>query len=268
MNWNYYKDKVVWITGASSGIGAAMAQALSKKTTTLILSARNSTKLKEVREQCDPSATIHIIELDLSEHDQLSDIFKIHKSLLSQVDIMIHNGGISQRSLVEETNFSVLKKLMDVNYLGTSKLTLLLLPYFIKKSSGHFVVISSIAGKVGVPLRSGYSASKFALHGFFDALRAEQVDNNIDVTMICPGYIHTDISKHAMTGDGKKQGTMDSAQLNGMHVDTFVGKALSAISEKKAEVYIGGFKETKLAVFVDKMFPALFRKIIARSKVT
>jgi len=268
MNWDYYKDKVIWITGASSGIGAAMAQALSKKTLTLILSARNSTKLKEVREQCDPSATIHIIELDLSEHDELSVVFDNHKSLLSQVDIMIHNGGISQRSLAEETNFSVLKKLMDVNYLGTSKLSLSLLPYFIKRRSGHFVVISSIAGKVGVPLRSGYSASKFALHGFFDALRAEQVDNNIDVTIICPGYIHTDISKHAMTGDGKKQGTMDSAQLNGMNVDTFVGKALSAISEKKAEVYIGGFKETKLAVFVSKMFPALFRKIISKSKVT
>lgn len=268
MNESYFENKVIWITGASSGIGAEMAMALSNHKNTLILSARNTQKIEEVKKKCETTGAIHIIPLDLCEHDQLEIIFKNNLSILSQVDIMIHNGGISQRSLTTETQFSVYKKLMDTNYLGAVKLSSLLLPYFTKKSSGHFAVISSIAGKIGVPVRSGYSASKFALHGYFDALRAEHVDHNIDVTMICPGYIHTDISKHALTGSGNQQGTMDAAQLNGMSVDTFVSKALTAVSKKKAEVYIGGFKETKLAMFVSRIFPSLFRKVIAKSKVT
>jgi len=266
---DYYKSKTVWITGASSGIGRKLAIELSKNDrTNIILSARNTIKLNEVKAECYNPSAVEVVRLDLEDHDAIQEVFNTHESLLSNVDIVFHNGGISQRSLTEDTSFEVYKKLIDVNYLGTVKLSLLLLPYFQKRNKGHFVVTSSSAGKFGVPMRSGYSASKFALHGFFEALNAELSDSNIKITMICPGFIKTDISKHSLVGDGNLQGTMDQAQLNGMSVEDCVDKIIRDVSQLKFESYIGGFKESKLAIHVSRYFPSLFRRIIAKSQVT
>ena len=266
---SYFNNKTVWITGASSGIGKALAKKVSEaKNVHLVLSSRSQSKLEDVKKLCSSADSTTIIPLDLAAHNDLDEAFDNNFELLSKVDIVFHNAGISQRSLTIETDFDVYKKLMDVNYLGTVALTLKLLPIFKKRNSGHFAVTSSSAGKFGVPMRSGYSASKFALHGFFEALRAEVNDSDIEITMICPGYISTDISKHSLTADGTAQGTMDDAQLNGMSVDQCVDQMLSAVSKKKAEAYIGGFKESKMAIFVSRIFPGLFRKIIAISKVT
>lgn len=265
---DYYKNKTVWITGASSGIGRQLAIELSKSDgIKLILSARNLGKLEEVKGECIGSS-VNVIRLDLEDHDGIQDVFESHISHLSQVDIVFHNGGISQRSMTEDTSFDVYEKLIDVNYLGTVKLSLLLLPYFQKRNKGHFVVTSSSAGKFGVPMRSGYSASKFALHGFFEALKAELYDSNINITMICPGFIRTEISKHSLTGNGKLQGTMDEAQLNGMSVEACVNYIIRDVSRLKFESYIGGFKESKLAIYVSRYFPSLFRRIIVKSQVT
>lgn len=266
---SYFNNKTIWITGASSGIGKALSIKLSQaKGVNLIISSRSIAKLLDVKNLCHRPDNIEVIPLDLADHKGLEDIFKLNIGVLSKVDMVFHNGGISQRSLTTETDFEVYKKLIDVNYLGTVALTLNLLPFFKKKNEGHFIVTSSSAGKFGVPMRSGYSASKFALHGFFEALRAELYDSQIDITMICPGFISTDISKHSLTADGTPQGTMDDAQLNGMRVEKCVEEMLKAVSSKKPESYIGGFKETKMAVFVSRVFPNLFRKIIAKSKVT
>ncbi len=263
---SYFKNKTVWITGASSGIGRAMAINLSNQGAELILSSRKKEALEKVSAECNTSCTV--LPLDLEDHKGLEAILQNNMALLSKVDILINNGGISQRSKVAETEFSVYKKLMDINYLGTVKLSLGLLPHYIKRNSGHYVVISSMAGKFGVPVRSGYSASKMALHGFFDAMRAELMETDIKVTMVCPGYIQTDISKNALTASGEAQGTMDEAQRNGMDVNVMVDKVLSAVAAHKEEVHIGGFKEVKMAGIVSRLFPATFRKIIARSKVT
>jgi len=262
---SYYKNKTVWITGASAGIGAAMALALSKKGARLILSSRKKEALEKVALACQP-ANCEVVPLDLEDHEGLDRVLAM--DLLQDVDILINNGGISQRSKVVDTAFSVYKKLMDINYLGTVKLSLGILPHFVKKNEGQFVVISSMAGKFGVPIRSGYSASKMALHGFFDAMRAELKDTKIKVTMVCPGYIQTDISKNALTATGSAQGTMDEAQRNGMDVHEMVSKVLDAVAAQKEEIHIGGLKEVKLAGIVSRVFPATFRKIIAKSKVT
>jgi len=264
----FYKGKKVWITGASSGIGKALALQCAEYGAHLILSARNLEKLEEVKLLCSKAKQVDIIGLDLADHDGLDAMFKQHQSLLSEVDVLINNGGISQRSEAWKTDFSVYRKLIEVNYLGTVKLSLLLLPYFMKRNTGTYVVLSSSAGKFGVPVRSGYSGSKFALHGFFEALRAELSDTNIGITMICPGFISTDISKNALTEDGSAQGTMDDAQANGMSPKVMAKKTLEAVSQGKAEFLVGGFKETKMAVWVSRHFPSLFRKIIAKSKVT
>lgn len=263
---SYFKNKTVWITGASSGIGREMAIKLASLGANLILSSRKKAGLEKVSAECN--ATCTVLPLDLEDHDGLEKVLQNNKALLSKVDILINNGGISQRSKAADTEFSVYKKLMDINYLGAVKLSLGLLPHYIKKNSGQYVVISSMAGKFGVPVRSGYSASKMALHGFFDAMRAELMDTEIKVTMVCPGYIQTDISKNALTATGEAQGTMDEAQRNGMQVGVMVDKVLAAVATQKEEIHIGGFKEVKMAGLVSRLFPASFRKIIARSKVT
>ena len=267
---SYYKGKTIWITGASSGIGKAMAHKLAESGARLILSSRKKSTLTSVAESCLTmgAGSAEVIPLDLAEHGQLDEVLEKHRSLLAKVDILINNGGISQRSQVAETDFAVYKKLMDINYLGTVKLSLGLLPYFKLRNQGQYVSISSMAGKFGVPGRSGYSASKMALHGFFDALRAELRTTGIKVTLICPGYIKTDISLNALIGSGAAQGTLDEAQRKGMEVDVFVSKALRAIQKGREEVHIGGFKEVKMAGFVARVFPSSFRKIIAKAKTT
>ncbi len=265
---SYYKNKNIWITGASAGIGRGLAIALSKKGANLVLSSRKEAALRATEKLCDPSVSITILPLDLEDHNGLDDILTKNKPQLSQVDILINNGGISQRSKVVDTDFDVYKKLMDINFLGTVKLSLGILPYFRKRNAGQYVVISSMAGKFGVPVRSGYSASKMALHGFFDAMRAELKNTDIVTTIICPGYIQTDISLNALTGSGSAQGTRDDAQRNGMPLSAFITRALSAIENHKEEIQVGGFVETKIAPLINRLSPSLFKKIIARSKVT
>jgi len=265
---SFFENKTIWITGSSSGIGRAIAIEASGKGASLILSARSTDRLQLVKEECARSPHIEIIPLDLEDHDGLKAIFEKHRSALSKVDILINNGGISQRSLVKETTFDVYRRLMDVNYLGTIALSLLMLEVFLKKESGHFVTISSMAGKFGVPLRSGYSASKMALHGFFESMRAEHSSDNLDITMVCPGFINTNVSKNALTGNGTPTGIADNAQLRGMSAEKLAKKLLIAIERKEEEILIGGYKETKLANRVNRFFPSLFKKVIAKSKVT
>ncbi len=264
---SYFHNKIVWVTGASSGIGKAIALEAAAQGAHLVISSRKEKDLILVRELCKDSQ-VDLLPLDLADHQDLDKILNQHKELLSKVDILINNAGISQRSVVKETGFEVYKKLMDVNYLGTVLISKAILSNFLKSGNGHFVTITSMAGKFGVPLRSGYSASKMALHGFFEALRAEVSETNIKITMVCPGYIRTDISKNALTGDGSPQGTMDEAQLNGMDVKVMATKVLSAVSRGKAVYNVGGFKEVYLADIVSRWFPRLFRRIIANSKVT
>ncbi len=263
----YYKGKKVWITGASAGIGKALALSLASEGADLILSSRKRESLEAVKLACGKQVKVDILVLDLEDHQGIEKTFNENVDLIQDVDVLINNGGISQRSQVSETDFSVYKKLMDVNYLGTVQLTRLLLPFFIKRNKGQFVVMSSVAGKFGVPYRSGYSAAKMALHGFFDALRAEVSKTDITVSIICPGFVKTDISKNAITGDGNKYEKMDEAQEKGMDVSVLAKEILKAVQNHKAEAYFGGFRETKLAIFVSKLFPNRFRKIIAKAKV-
>nr|AIA18786.1 short chain dehydrogenase [uncultured bacterium] len=196
--------KVIWITGASSGIGEALAYALAKKGSKLILSSRRKEELERVKGNCLASAqpNIRILALDLTESSMMNLSVQAAIQFFGRVDILINNGGISQRSLVKETSVEVDRKLMEVNYFGTVALTKHLLPYFIKQKAGHYVNVSSVTGKFGTPYRSGYAASKHALHGFFDSLRAEHYADNIKVTMICPGFIQTNLALSAVTGNG------------------------------------------------------------------
>ena len=262
-----FHNKIVWITGASSGIGKALALELSKQNAKLILSSRNETKLNLVKSECENSSNVKILPLDLEDYKSLFSITEEALLLFDGVDILFNNGGISQRSLAKDTSIEVDKRIMDINYLGTVALTKAILPHFIKKNSGHFIITSSIVGKIGTPLRSSYSASKHALHGFFDSLRAEVFQNNIKVTLACPGFVQTNVSLNALTGDGSPQQKMDSATKNGLTSETFSKLLLKAVKKEKQEVYIGGFKE-KLAVYVKRFSPKLLSIMIRKLAVT
>ena len=262
-----FKNKTVWITGASSGIGKAFAIAFSNNGANLILSARNKEKLFEVKETCKDPSKVEVLPLDLADHDKFNSKVKLAIDFFDGVDILINNGGISQRSFGVDTDLSVDKKIFDVNYFGTIALTKELLPYFVSNKKGQIVVISSIMGKIGTQLRTAYAGSKHALHGFFDSLRAELYDKNITVTIICPGYINTDVSRNALTADGSKHNLNDEGNANGMLPLVFANKALKAIYKQKQEVVIGAARETS-AVYMKRFFPVIFSKIIQKIKAT
>lgn len=262
-----YTNKVVWITGASSGIGKALALELSNQGAKLILSSRKETDLVAVQNECKNPEAVVVFPLDLEQYQDFETLVNQAITLFGRIDILVNNGGISQRSLAKDTKIQVDEKIMAINYLGTVALTKALLPHFIKNQSGHFVVTTSIVGKIGTPLRSTYAASKHALHGFFDSLRAEHHKDHISVTLVCPGFVTTNISKNALTGDGSAQNKMDTATQNGIAPERFAKLMAKAIANKKQEVYIAGAKE-KLGVYVKRFFPKLLASMIRKLSVT
>jgi short-subunit dehydrogenase len=260
-------EKVIWITGASSGIGEALVKNLAQYQVNLILSARRKEELERVKDECQNcKAQLNLLPLDLEDSNSLKNKVEEAISLFGHIDIMIHNAGISQRSIVKDTSLEVDRKIMEVNFFGTVSITKYLLPYMLDRRSGYFVVVTSLVGKFGSPFRSAYSASKHALHGFFDSLRAELGREGIKVTMVCPGFIKTHVSINALTEIGEKQNKMDNAQLKGMSADECAKNMISAIIKQKEEVYIGG-KEV-YGVIVKRLFPKLFSAMISKVKVT
>lgn len=263
----HIKNKVFWITGASSGIGKSLAIALSNYDANLILSSRNTNALEETKILCKNSKNVKVLPIDLEDYNSLTSKVNEAIKFFNKIDVLVNNGGISQRSLIKDTNISVDKRLMDINYLGTVALTKALLPHFTERNEGHFVVTTSIVGKIGTPLRSSYAATKHALHGFFDSLRAEHHKDNIAVTLVCPGFVTTNVSKNALTGNGSPQNSMDTATANGINPDRFAELMIKAIRKKKEEVYIAGAKE-KLGVYTKRFFPKLLSKMIRKLSVT
>jgi len=262
-----FKDKVVWITGASSGIGKATALALSQQDAILIISSRNIEKLEQVKMLCADPRKVKVLQVDLCDYLRLDKLVQEAISLFGNIDILINNGGISQRSLAIDTGITIDTQIFKTNYFGTVALSKALLPYFIARKSGHFVVVTSVVGKIGTPLRSSYAASKHALHGFFDSLRAEIHDDNIAVTLICPGFVNTDVSKNALTADGTRQNKMDKGTANGLSPEYFAKRMIRAISRKKQEAVIGGKLEV-LAVYVKRFFPRILSNMIRKLAVT
>lgn len=257
---------VVWITGASSGIGAALAREWAGRGARVILSARDEERLEAVRGECEEPARHRVLPLDLERPDTFADAVATVLDACGRVDVMVHNGGISQRSRAEDTRLAVDRRVMEIDYFGTVGLTKALLPSMLDRGSGRFVVVSSLVGKIGTPLRSGYSAAKHALHGFFESLRAEVHDRGVRVTLVCPGFIRTEVSIHALTADGSEQGSMDRAQERGMSPEACARRIVRAVEAGRAEVLVGG-KEV-WAVRLARFFPGLYRRLIRRVRVT
>lgn len=256
-----FKNKKVWITGASSGIGRALSIALNTNGAICILSARSVEGLNQTKSMCDYPENCHILPFDvLDKKAVLSAVSEVDK--LGGVDILINNAGRSQRSKAEETQMHVYRSLMELNYFAVVNLTKLVLPQMIEKGEGSIVTISSVAGKVGPPYRSGYAASKHALHGFFDSLRAEITHKGIHVLVVCPGYINTPIAHNALAGDGKQYNKSDAENANGLDPNDLAQKILKSIKKKKTEVYFGQFEVN--AVRLKRFWPAILTHMLHR----
>ncbi len=256
-----FQDKVVWVTGASSGIGRAVALEFSKQGAKLILSSRNEETLKEVRKACKKPDDVFVLPLDLEDYLNFDEKAKTACEAFGQLDILFNNGGVSQRSLALDTDIAVDKRIMDINYFGTIALTKAVLPYMIEKKTGQIVTITSITGKVATPARTAYAASKHALHGFFDSLRSEVYEHNIGVTLVCPGYIQTNLSYNALTGDGTKQNKGDAALEKGIAPEVLAQKLMKGIAARKNEIIIGGLKETA-SVYLKRFAPNLLVRLV------
>jgi len=255
--------KCIWVTGASSGIGAEAARQFARGNSQIILSARSVGKLKELKNSLPNPGRITIAPLDLADSVSINSAVEDVLSMGIIPDLVFLAGGVSQRSYVSETSIDVDRRMMEVNYFGNIELTKALLPAMLKNGGGRFAVISSLTGLFGYGVRSAYSASKHALHGFFESLDIELGDQGIKSTLICPGGVQTNISVNALQGDGSATGVMDEMQSDGIPVDVAVKKMIAGIRQKKRLVIIGNAKE-KLGVFMHKYFPGIFFKIAAK----
>lgn len=262
-----FKDKVVWITGASSGIGEALTYEFAKHKAKLIISSNQQTELERVQQKCKEMEVECFIQfLDMTEVEKMKTIADQLIQKFGSIDVLVNNAGISQRSLVEETPLDVDRKIMEIDYFGTVALTKAVLPHMIQNKFGYIAATSSISGKFGFPLRSAYSAAKHAIHGFFETLRAEVYDYNIKVLIAFPGRIKTNISLNALTKEGKVHGKMDQGQDTGISAEKCARKYVTAIRKDKKEVLIGS-KEL-LMVYIHKFFPGLFYKLARKIKPT
>ncbi len=257
---------VFWITGASSGIGEALAKRLGTAGNAIIISGRDVKALENLKSEIPQNVPVEILPFELIHIDTFDEVVQKALSFWGHVDVLVNNAGVSQRSPALETSNEVERRLMEINYFAPVALSKALLPHFVSRKKGHIVVVSSIAGKFGFSLRSTYAAAKHALHGYFEALRLELKDIPVYVTLICPGRVLTKISFNAVKGDGSAHNLLDSGQRNGITADHCAKVIERAIKQKKYEVLIG--KMELLPVYLRRYCPPVFYWLIKKVKAT
>ena len=259
-------EKWVWITGASSGIGEALAYALAKRGARLILSARRQSELLRVQSRL-PSPHQHLcVPLDITDENAVMEAVAHLAQTTGGIDWLINNAGISQRALVMDTKTETDRRIMEVDYFAQITLSRAVLATMLPRGSGRLVFISSVAGLVGTQYRAGYSAAKAAIHLWANSVRAELYNKGIRVAVVFPGFVHTQVSINALTGDGSTLGSMDDAQANAMSAETFAEKTVKALIREQEYIVIGGRLE-RLAAWVSRLSPRLLYKMVRRSKV-
>jgi len=263
-----YKGKVVWITGATSGIGEAIAKEFAKANATLIISSRSKEDLNKTALLCNDLGCpeCHTEAFDLSNVESTTQAISNVLAKYPTIDILVNNGGLSQRSLVEETPIELDRYIMEADYFSNIRLTKAVLPAMVAQGQGQILVTSSISGLFGFPMRSAYSAAKHALHGFYETTRAELERKGIKVTIACPGRVKTNVSLRAMTKDSTPHGKMDAGQAGGISAEKCAKKMICALEHNKKEVLVGG-KEL-IMVYIRRFLPCLFYKLASKINPT
>jgi len=266
----YFKGKTVWITGASSGLGEALALKLHEAGALVLLSARREDQLERVRQACIATApqahAPRVLPLDLADLESIEGKAEEAMQLLGgEIDILINNAGVSVRSKALETKLEVDQRVMNINYFGTIALTKAVVPKM--TSPGHVVVVSSVQGKLGIPFRSAYAASKHALHGFFDSARLELEKLGIMVTLVCPGYIKTELSLNALTGSGVNYGKMDETTAKGFEPSFVAQRMMEAIVERQDEIVVAQV-DAHAGLLMKLLCPSLLKAFLRRRNIS
>lgn len=259
-NNQIFSGKTAWITGASSGIGEALVYSFIRKGAILIISSNDTEGLERVKVACgEKSSDITLAPFDLSDTSEINSLVDHHLRIHGKIDYLLNIGGVSQRSTVIDTPLWLDRKIFEINYFGTVALTKAVLPYMIRQKSGHIAATSSIAGRFGFPLRSSYSASKQALHGFFETLFLETKKYNIRTSVIIPGRVRTGISLHALDSEGKEHGKMDEGQAKGISPEKAAEIIIKGIIKNKREILVGG--NELFMLYIRRLWPWLFFRI-------
>ncbi|MEX0299888.1 MAG: SDR family oxidoreductase [Kordiimonas sp.] len=262
-----FQGQIIWITGASSGIGEAVAYEMAQVGACLILSARRRDELERVKQACinlgQDAENILVLPLDITDEAKLPDIVVSAHAFKGRIDMLYNNAGISQRSLCIDTDMETYRRLFEVDVFGQIALTKLVLPIMLGQGEGHIAVTASVAGKIGVQQRTGYCAAKHAMMGFFDALRAEVSSAGIFVTTITPGYIRTAISENAITGDGQTFGKMDDNIKGGMDVQACARVIMRGFRSRKREIPVGEGKEMQ-ALWLKRFLPNVLFNMVEK----
>jgi dehydrogenase/reductase SDR family member 7B len=267
MRYNMFANKVAWITGASSGIGESLVYEFVKRGAMVIASSNDPEGLARVKEACKSrSGMVTCVPFDLAATNGIEEIARQQISTFGKIDFLINIGGISQRSRIDETPLWLDRKIFEINYFGTIALTKAVLPYMISRKSGHILATSSISGRFGFPLRSAYSASKQALHGFFETLYLENKNSNIKTSVIIPGRVNTAISFHALNHEGKEHGKLDDGQAKGISTVKAAKIIIRGIARNKREILVG--RSELLLLHIRRYLPWLFFRIADKIKST
>ncbi|MHA7108494.1 SDR family oxidoreductase [Sunxiuqinia elliptica] len=252
------KDKIVVITGASSGIGKALAYEFASRGASLVLAARRMDRLQQIEQEL-AGTEILSVQADVSKEEDCENLMKQAVDRFGQIDVLINNAGISMRALFADLDVSVMKRLMDVNFWGTVYCTKSALPHLLK-TKGSVVGVISIAGYVGLPARTGYSASKYAIRGFLDALRIENLKTGLHVLVAAPGFTASEVREVALTQDGSAQGQTPRDESKMMTAEECAKHIANAVKKRKRELILT-FVEGKLTVFLGKFLPCLLDKL-------
>lgn len=258
--------KTAWITGASSGIGEALAKAFVGAGGAAVLSGRNVAEMERVATESGAPDRCLILPFDTMDHNGLPDMVEAAIGFRGGVDVLVNNAGISQRSLAVDTEFSVYQKIVDVDLLAPIALTQAVLPHLLTRGSGQLVMISSVAGKAGVPMRTAYCAAKHGLIGYADALRSEVAGQGVRVLVVAPGSVRTNVSRNALNADGSVRGVSDAAIDNGIDPDAVAEIIWTAVAEGKREIVIAEGMEASIPTLraqdPEKLFD-LFETMVA-----
>ena len=258
--------KIVWITGASSGIGKAIAYECAAQGAQVVLTARRYEELENVRLSL-PESEQHIsVAADITDETQVEAAYAEVLAKKGRIDWLINNAGLSQRALIQETSMQTERAIMELDYFSQVFLTKTVLPTFIQQKSGRIVFVSSVAGLLGTQYRASYSAAKAAIHMWANSLRAEVADAGVGVSVLFPGFVKTNVSINALDGSGKPQGYDNDATANGLEADDFARQSVQALLAGQEYIVIGGSKE-KLGVWVSRLSPKILYKMIRKAKV-
>ena len=264
----HVRDQVVWVTGASSGIGRELAVQFAELGARVVLTARREEALRETQQRCpDPSRTA-LVQADLSLLEELDGIVDRAIGAFGRIDIAVLNAGVSQRGVAVETDPDVVRFVNSVNFLSPAHITRRLVPHMLQRGAGRIVAVSSLSTRVPTPYRSSYTASKAALETYMTVLRRELVGSGVGVTLALPGFVRTNISRAALNADGSTHGVLDPAQENGMAPEACAQRILAGIRRGRREILMPSDMRTRLGLFLQRRAPGLLDRMMARAKVT